>query len=117
MIQDFGEWLNSSNIEFIVGGIRYEQDSWFCIGFMEGAAYGTEDEFDKVSNLVTDLVGGDMEALDAMDELMRLGGQHCVFVSKSHLPSYAMSGVEMRFLAHFRSLGKSKLDTVNHPLN
>ena len=95
---EFGEWLNACNIEFIVGGLRYES-GWICIGFMENMAFSCADEYEKVSTLVCDLVGGDIEALDAMDDLMALGEKDFVCVAKAETPSEAVLEAENYFKA------------------
>ncbi len=97
MRREFCEWLSSCNVEFLVGGLRYESAHFLCIGFMEGNAYVHDDEWGEVMSLVHDLGGGDIEALDAMDELMALGKKEYVCVAKSDSPSVALSEVEDYF--------------------
>tara|TARA_R110000787_G_C13071862_1_gene409123 strand:+ start:107 stop:418 length:312 start_codon:yes stop_codon:yes gene_type:complete len=103
-MKEFGEWMNSCNINFIVGGIRYESEEWLCIGFFDGMAYESDDEYEKVSALVCDLVGGDLEALDAMDELMLLDEEPFVRVAKAATPSEAVAMVESYFKRKFDRL-------------
>ena len=103
-MKEFGEWMNSCNINFIIGGIRYESEEWLCIGFFEGMAYASDDEYEKVSDLVCDLVGGDGEALDAMSDLMLLGEEPFVRVAKAATPSEAVAMVESYFKRKFDRL-------------